>query len=346
MFLTVDEAKLQLVEWVDPPLIEQFLTLLVPVTEIHAISGGDAQPGSHQIGGTPKAGSGLDWPRVDPQALLPGALQFGRPDMAAERRAHLDAGVPMTFIGQLELSELADIPALAALPDDGRLLFFYDFVLGSNESNANNGRVIWDRTDPADIIEIAPPEALTRRADTIRREIAQINKDFNSGEDWDGFSTIFAATERPARIETGLELRSPYMLDDSGFSARLKAAMYGDGSDDEMEMFAQYEEAYEASRGEEASALRLLGSAIPEQDDPAYGPAVTVELGMQFPSQEELQANWDRIEAARDDWVLLAQLDVAAWLDDNSEGQVYFMIRKDDLAAQRFDRVIPVYQQT
>ena len=47
------------------------------------------------------------------------------------------------------------------------------------------------------------------------------------------------------------------------------------------------------------------------------------------------------------DWALLLELDVARWMgNERGEGKVFFLIRRTDLAARRFEAVIAVYQQT
>lgn len=346
MFLTVDDAKLAFAEVVDPPFVEVFAELLEPVTALIPFAQDAVPQGHHQIGGNPRAGAGLVWPAVDRAALFPDTLDAGHPAANAESRAHLDAGTPMAFIAQVELAELLDIPALAALPDHGRLLFFYDFPIGTYESSPNVGRVIWDQTDLGATTEIAPPEALLRAAKDARAFTRKLNAEFDGGEDWDGYSTIFAATARPAIIVSGLELPLIRRLDPEHAPSGLIAADRGETVDDDaLDLLSQYEDAYYAG-DDHLQVLRLLGQPAPEQDDPAYDAVVSSSFGKSFLSSEEWQENQDRIMAGAEGWTLLAQLDVAAWLDDRSDGKVYFMIRKDDLAAQRFDRVIPVYQQT
>ena len=58
------------------------------------------------------------------------------------------------------------------------------------------------------------------------------------------------------------------------------------------------------------------------------------------------QSGWPEIEAGARDWRLLLQIDVGDFLQESGEGTVYFLIRAEDLAERRFDRVVAVYQQT
>ncbi|MDO5604245.1 MAG: DUF1963 domain-containing protein [Paracoccus sp. (in: a-proteobacteria)] len=345
MFLTLDDARVELARYLDPPRIEEAAALLSPVTAL--IAADDAPPGGHQIGGLPRAGADFVWPAVDEAALFATTLRAGHPDANAANRAHLDAGIPMSFVARIELSALDRTGGLSALPDQGRLLFFYDFMIGSYESTAQTGRVIWDRAEAAEIRDIPLPAALSRAAGQARDETRALNAEFGTGEDWDGFGTVFETAARPARITQGVELPSPYMLQAGAAPADLVAAIRGQTDDDEAhDLRDQYEEAYYALMPEDAPVLRLLSLAVPEQDDPRYNAVVTTRFGKEFLSHEEWQQHHDQIDAGAAEWVTLAQLDIAAWLQDNAEGQVYFLIRAEDLAARHFDRVVAVYQQT
>lgn len=344
MFLTVDDAKLNLAEYVDPPFIETFATLLDPVAALIAVTGTDAP---HRIGGAPRAGEGLVWPSINAAAILPGTLAAGHPEANAANRAHLDASIPMSFVVQIELGALPDLPQLSDLPDQGRLLFFYDFAIGSYENSSQICRVIWDQTDPAALTDIAPPAALTRAADTARHEAALLHAEYDTAADWDGYSTIFAAAARPAQIVTGVELRATPMLGRGDAPAPLMAAIRGETADDAaLDMLSQYQDAFYASVEAHRPPLRLRGLPIPEQDDPRYDAVVISTFGKQYLSHEEWLEHRDQIMAEAEDWAMLAQLDVREWLRDSAEGQVYFLIRREDQAARHFDRVVCVYQQT
>lgn len=345
MFLTVDDAATQLAEVLDPPQLELFLPLMQPVTAL--VAGTDAAPGTSQIGGRPRAAPGFVWPAVDAAALLPGTLDSGPAQVNAENRAHLAAGVPMAFVARIDLPEAAQIPQLAALPDHGQLLFFYDFLIGPFESSTEVGRVIWDRGEGA--AEIPQPEALTIAAEAMRAQTAAINAQYSVGEDWDGYSTMLEVAAQPAGFVSGVELPSTYALLPEGISDDLGAILEGgeDMTDDEYELFDLYQEALHLS--EKVSGplpLRLLSAPVPEQNDPRYDPALITLFGNRPLNPEEWHQNQTEITAVARDWITLAQLDVADWLQQNAEGQVYFLIHKDDLAAERFDRVICVYQQT
>ncbi len=74
---------------------------------------------------------------------------------------------------------------------------------------------------------------------------------------------------------------------------------------------------------------------------------VVSEFGQQHLSREEWAQHRAGIMVQARDWVLLLQVGLADWMqDDLVEGTVYYVIRRPDLAERRFDRVVAVYQQT
>lgn len=92
---------------------------------------------------------------------------------------------------------------------------------------------------------------------------------------------------------------------------------------------------------------QLLGSPITEQRDPRYDAVVVADYGVQHLESDAYRAAWPRIKTAAADWLLLFQLDLKDYLQQKlTEGTVYFVIRKTDLANCEFDAVIAIYQQT
>ena len=92
----------------------------------------------------------------------------------------------------------------------------------------------------------------------------------------------------------------------------------------------------------EARRTRLLGPPEPEQDDPRYTALPVHELPP-YPWNPA-----DIAEAARkaEAWQLLLQVSIADLSQAQTEGTVYFMILKSDLANRDFSRVVAAYQQT
>ena len=102
--------------------------------------------------------------------------------------------------------------------------------------------------------------------------------------------------------------------------------------------------------GKDASApirQQLLGSPITEQRDPRYDAIVVADYGVQHLDSGVYREAWPKIKSAAADWLLLFQLDLKDYLQQKlTEGTVYFVMRKTDLAARDFDKVVAIYQQT
>ena len=87
---------------------------------------------------------------------------------------------------------------------------------------------------------------------------------------------------------------------------------------------------------------RFLGPPMPEQDDPRFDALDQSQLPP-YP--------WNAAQIAEgarkaSEWQLLLQVSIADLSQLQTEGTVYFMIRKSDLAKRDFSRVVSTYQQT
>lgn len=347
MFLTLDDAAAAFAEILDPPHIAETISWLEPVQGLFA-TGDPVTPADSQLGGTPFAGAGVTWPAVDPAAVAPGTLSAGSPEANAAMRAHLDAAVPMSFVARIEMSDALAIPALRDLPDQGRLLFFHDFVLGPYENGTLTGRVIWDSTDVADLAPMAMPQSLVQAATAERASLAELDAQYEFEDGWDGFTTIYDTPGRQARLVAGFGLPSLFVHGGTSAPPALIAAIReGTADDDLSEALLRYEDAFLAvAQQDPPPALRLLSSGLPEQDDPRLDAVILDRFGAQHLDRAVWDEQKDKIIAAAAEWQVLAQVDISAWMGSRAEGQVYYLIRPEDLAAQRFDRVICVYQQS
>jgi uncharacterized protein YwqG len=90
---------------------------------------------------------------------------------------------------------------------------------------------------------------------------------------------------------------------------------------------------------------QLLGSPICVQQDPRYEVVANWEIGPRWLPSEEWARRREEIRERAEAWRLLLQIDTAQ-LSGYGEGTVYFLIRKVDLEAHRFDAVVPVIPQT
>lgn len=93
----------------------------------------------------------------------------------------------------------------------------------------------------------------------------------------------------------------------------------------------------------EARRMRFLGSPFPEQSDPRYDAIDTTGYPTEggWPATVKLDAATKAI-----DWRLLLQVSVAALSQQQSEGSIYFLIHKEDLARHDFSKVQAYHQQT
>lgn len=347
MFDSVEDATAILADWLQPAQIAQVVPMLQPTAFLLRVPGQD-EVGASRIGGTPDVPAGFVWPAIDGDSLARDALSQGTDQTQIAMRQHLEAAVPMSFIAQLDLAAAATVPELADLPDQGRLLIFYDFVIGPYQSDAAVGRVIWDQTPATALVRIDLPPALVAASERWRAEYTEAAKAYGLDDAEAPEWTHFDVPPSGAGIEAALTLPSPYALDPDTTPADLVGAAKGDPvSDAARDFFSLYEDAYYTlGDQDDPPPIRLLGVAQPVQDDPRLDAVIFEEFDGIRPTSEEWAARYPDLSARTADWRLLMQIDLPSWLQDNGEGVVYLLIRNDDLAAQQFDSVVFVYQQT
>lgn len=353
MFDSPADAQQALQAYFDPPRIEVVVEALVPAVVFEPIPGAHIAVGGTKFGGVPDLPPGTAWPRPpapdDPEAIA----QRANEATAKEIREHLARGLPYPFIAQIDLAEAAKLgPIASALPPDGRLLFFYDMAVGPWETGTRPARVIWDRS-PRDALEpLEMPKDLAEAAEQHRKQMEEIVARFGKDKDETGEEgSIYDAPARAMRLKPTLRLPSPASLEMASLPD-LYAVYRGEPRDEEAEEFREaYDEAVEEHHGtfprEAWRRQQLLGSPMPEQDDPRYDALIISDFGKQDLSREEWQQHRAKIHACARDWLVLLQIDLTDWMQARfGEGTVYFVIRGSDLKQRRFDRVVAVYQQT
>lgn len=365
---------------------EQYLAVLTDALEPRIgfvpLAGANPLLGQTRIGGTPDLPKGMDWP-LRPSPENAGEIaDRGGSNHRDHILKHLSLDYPFEFFAQIDLAEADALAEIAReLPTEGRLLFFYDSMSGPwNDVNAIS-KVIWDRSASDELERKSIPEVLQRLAReyndpvdleearkqmeetlagvkhletedpetyaAIRDSLAQTSE---SGEDREQFKPPYWGDARAMQLFTGWSLPDRFSLEaqnNAALRALFEETFVED--DDEFEFSDIYDEflqeTFEQDFGYRPS--QLLGSPSAEQDDPRYDAVVADRFGKPFLSSEEWQANRDKIMAGAADWRLLLQIDLADYLQDKmTEGTVYFLIKKDDLAARRFDDVLAIYQQT
>lgn len=351
MYDTPVDARAQLAQQdFTRPQIEMIVGALVPTLTFRPDATGTVpRIGATRIGGTPDLPPGLAWPVREAPPDAEAIAGRGNAEAAEGMRRHFGAALPYAFFAQVDLDEARGQGRPAAdLPEHGRLLFFYDLVAGPWDTGSGAARVIWDPGPREALAAQAMPAPLAAAAAAHRAEIAQVNTQFKLPPPKSDTGTPYGGPGRPMRLAASLRPPNPHSLEWAG-SAKLKAAYAAQDADDFREAYDDlFGHAFDPHYGAANSGRRnqLLGSPLPEQGDPRYEAEVVARFGVQHLDAATRKARWPEIEAGAHDWRLLLQIDVADFMQAREEGTVYFLIRSEDLAARRFDRVVAVYQQT
>ncbi|OZI46118.1 hypothetical protein CEK29_04265 [Bordetella genomosp. 5] len=359
MFDSPQDAQQAFDAFFEPHQAAQVVQALVPVIGLQPVSPAVAPAtaagetlGASRFGGVPDLPAGAAWPVPPAPANADEIAGRGNSAAGAEMRDHLSRNLPYAFMGQIDLEEAHRLgPVAQALPPNGRLLFFYDLSVGPWESGSRVAHVVWDNSPRQALVPLAMPPALAEAAEQERREREAIRKQFKQPASNTPMGTNYGTAPQSLELKAAVGVPDPASLEMAAVPA-LQARYHGKSGDAAAEAFA---EAYDEMREDLNQDYptpgwrrhQLLGSPLPEQDDPRYQAVVVTEYGVEFLGREAWQRERERIMALAGQWRLLLQVDLSAWYADPlTEGTVYFVIRTDDLAARRFDRVVAVYQQT
>lgn len=235
----------------------------------------------------------------------------GRPDVPEQFEWPTWRGAPLSFLGQIDLSETGALPCCGALPSTGRLLFFYDaqqHTWGFDPDDRGSFAVIHFDTPAGGLLHHDWPDRLP---DEARFGACAVS-----------FSEVLTLP--------------PW---ESIFVEQLGM------SDDEIDRYVDVLDQLE--RGESHGMLhQLLGHASPIQRDMqlecqlvANGIDVGGPEGYEDPRRAEL-------EPGALSWRLLFQLDSeeSAGMMWGDLGRLYFWIRDEDLANRRFDQAWMILQ--
>ncbi|MBM7066394.1 DUF1963 domain-containing protein [Actibacterium sp. 188UL27-1] len=335
MFTDLAEARQILSDLFDPALLELVMAALVPAIAIQPTP--DLTDSLTRIGGTPVMAAGIEWPRPRQPSDAASFQDYGE-----EIAAYAAANLPLSFVAQIDLADLTNLDGITTdLPTDGRLLFFYDMMVGPFEHGDRLAKVIWDQSDPTNAVTHPVPPALTEAAghyvETVKTSFKKIGLPLTEGD----LQPPFFAPPRLGELQVRQQLTPPNTLEFQQYSQLHDRAF----KIDDLEFIERYTNAPWAS-AQDLPPVTLLGLPVPDQDDPRYDAVVLSEFGQQYLDRDQWAANKGQIFAQAKNWQLLLQVDFTAWNQSNSEGQIYFLIRQNDLKNRKFENVVAIYQQT
>lgn len=323
--MAIDEAETPL----SPAQVQLLLDRLIAQFWITDAAKAESGLGATRFGGAPDLPKGTAWPM---RAIPPDAEK-----QASEFRQHFEwiakhivRELPFEFLAQIDLAEAAKHPdAARGLPDTGRLLFFWDGVVGTMVSGPAVCRVVWDETATSGLSRLEIPALLT---------------ELDAAYDPEGkYKKPYIYPERAMRLAPMIHLPDRSSADfvvDQSLAAFIYDGPYGES----YALLTSLDEGQftvDGKRG--ARCQRFMGAPIPEQDDPRFDAIVADG----FPAPPWKGAQLIEAATAALGWQLLLQADLGDLSQqDFTEGTVYFLIRKADLEKRDFSRVHAVYQQT
>ncbi len=109
--------------------------------------------GATRIGGTPDLDKDIPWPVRRAFPDVESIAQRGGRNHSEVIRLYASRNLPYVFMAQIDLGEASGLGAMAAeLPDEGRLLFFYDMAVTPWNAGYDACRVIWDQSPRENLV--------------------------------------------------------------------------------------------------------------------------------------------------------------------------------------------------
>lgn len=334
-------AETELPETVVAHLVAQARPALVLATS--AADEAAIPLGATKIGGSPDLPPGMAWPtrpaypdaaqraqghRQNADRTLADSKKKGSWMTPAQgklyseeyrRRADaVETEFPLTFLGQFNLAELLTHAGFdAALPNEGRLLVFYDFLEQAESFSpaASVGwRVLWDATPAAALVRAPVPEALSSISD----------------EEW---TCVFRAA--PASAQT---VYTPIQTDDASWDAfDLDDEESCDAYEDWLEQFGTPDNA-DRDNHQLGGFPQTIQRGMQET-------CQLVANGLYCGSSEVWQTEQARkLMASAHEWRLVLQIGADPNAGIPQPGAYYVTMREEDIAARRFDRARLTYQ--
>ncbi len=299
--------------------------------------------GASKIGGRPDLPPGMAWPtrpaypdaaeraaghRREADRLLAESKKKGSwmtpaqgERFSADARARADAvetTFPLTFLGQFDLATLSREPGFdAALPREGRLLVFYDFLEQAESFTpaASVGwRVLWDTT-PAAALQRAP----------VPRALASLSDD-----EW---TCVFRAAPVSART-----VLTPIGVDDAGWDA------FAFDDEDSYESYQDWRSRF-GTPDMDGRDNHQLGGYPQSLQNGMQATCQLVSHGLDCGGHAawKSQAAQALLPGAHE-WRLVLQIGADPHAGIPQPGAYYVLMREQDIAARRFDLARVTYQ--
>lgn len=238
-------------------------------------------------------------------AIPPGGTKLGGlPDLPTGTAWPEMAGAPMSFIAQIALGDVHPLDQAGVLPATGTLSFFYDAsqqTFGADPKDRAGFKVLYFAGGPATLTRVDFPLNLP-------------------GEGRFRVCSLSARVEETLPLQPNLEEPGLTWTDDdqAKYDSMLQAVVTGDAAQHPIH--------------------RLLGNPDTIQDDMRLECQLAAN-GVADPSAPAVQAQVARLTPGAADWLLLLQVDSdpGATMTWANAGMLYFWIRREDLAARRFE---------
>lgn len=218
------------------------------------------------------------------------------------------------------------------LPDQGRLLFFWDAKCGCYVDSHESCRVIWDRSPTASLAPKEPPPGLAT--------------------DDEGFLFPALFQAKPVDFLDIWSMPDRFLLKELAERANddeLLESFDDEDSTDAWDAFWEDVMDLRAARlasGREVMPHRLGGWPIPVQHDPRFTAAGSALGTRVLFGRQPTEAEGNEIDEEMHRWTMLLQVELNGLSNYFGEGTVYFVVRNADLQSGNFDRVHAIYQQT
>lgn len=294
---------------------------------------GAARLGGSRFGGCPELPPGRTWPMRAALANLTDIKARGGSAHAEHIDTYGGSAVPFPFVAQIDCGEARRLApqAASALPESGRLLFFYDFWCGPWGDDDVSALVLHDETPPSELVVHAPPEALLAIERREQQAWRSAMADAKLAIDDEDAPRVIA----PAR---GVEPHEVWVLPDlASFDARRQPELSRRGEDEEFSdaygQFAAWDGGLFEGPGGGMRLHRLLGPPVCVQRDPRVH-GVLQDDATRYTNPGWKDPAWRaRLVTQGLDWRVLLQVDLADLAQRRFvEGVVYFIIATDALA--------------